>query len=439
MGKILAIARSEYLTAVRSKAFLAGLILMPVFMGGTLIVTAITKKTADVTPRRFAVVDRTGQIYPAIERAAKERNEQQIFDKTQDGTRSRQLRPEFLPELFVPSPEQAGQVDIDLSKRVREGRIFAFVTIGSQVISLAGEDTEINYHSLAPTFRELPGWLERVINAAAKDARFAQSALDRAQIERLIRNVKVRRLGLSELTEAGGRHEATEDEGMAKMGVAAGAMFMLFAIVMMTAPQMLNNVLEEKMQKIAELLISCVSPFQLMLGKLLGTVLVALTLCVLYLGTVYYLTVHFEVSHLVPLRIYLWLLLFTGLALIMFGSVFSAVGAACSEIRDAQSLMMPIMLLVILPLLCWVPIAESPASTFARLLSLFPPATPMIMLLRIGLQPGPPWWEVALGVVLTTAFALGCVWAGGKVFRIGILAQGQTPSLVTLVRWVFTP
>jgi ABC-type Na+ efflux pump permease subunit len=132
----------------------------------------------------------------------------------------------------------------------------------------------------------------------------------------------------------------------------------------------------------------------------------------------------------------LWFLLFQLLALLIFGSIFSAIGASCSEIRDAQSMMFPAMLLIMIPLFTWMPVLQSPSSTFARMVSLFPPATPMLMLLRIAIPPGPPWWEIVLGVVLTFGFMLACVWASAKIFRIGLLSQGQAPSLARLVAWL---
>jgi len=140
----------------------------------------------------------------------------------------------------------------------------------------------------------------------------------------------------------------------------------------------------------------------------------------------------------VPGHLFAWFFLFQLLALLMFGSLFIAVGAACSEIRDAQNLMFPVMMVVVIPMLTWMAVLQSPASPFSRALSLFPPATPMIMFLRIAIPPGVPAWEIALGLVLTTLFMLGCVWASAKIFRLGILSQGQTPSIPKLVAWVFS-
>ena len=122
-----------------------------------------------------------------------------------------------------------------------------------------------------------------------------------------------------------------------------------------------------------------------------------------------------------------------------FGSVFIAIGAACSELKDAQSLMAPAMIVLMLPIFVWMPVLKNPDGGLAVAASLFPPATPMLMLLRLSANPPPPGWQVILGIVLTAASTLVCVWAAGKIFRIGILSQGKTPSFRELIRWVTTP
>ena len=246
------------------------------------------------------------------------------------------------------------------------------------------------------------------------------------------------RLGLAEQKATGEVVQAKRENRVATMLVPIGGMVLLYLVVMTSAPALLNTVLEEKMQKISEVLLASVSPFELMLGKLLGTVLVSLTLSGLYMGSLVWGLWRFGQLENVPGQLYAWFFLFQVLALLMYGSVFLAIGAACNEIRDAQSLMMPVMMVVMIPYLMFMPVLQSPASPFSRAISLFPPATPMLMFLRLAIPPGPAWWEVALGLILTTAFMLGCVWASAKIFRIGILSQGQAPSFAKMAKWVFS-
>jgi ABC-2 type transport system permease protein len=126
------------------------------------------------------------------------------------------------------------------------------------------------------------------------------------------------------------------------------------------------------------------------------------------------------------------------LALLIFGSIFMGLGAACSELSDAQSMMMPAMLMAMLPMFVLSVVLQEPDSPFSVIISLFPPCTPFLMLMRIAIPPGPALWEIILGVALTLGFTLVCIWAAGKVFRIGILAQGQAPSFRKLFTWILS-
>ena len=425
MSKVPRVAWNEYLNIIRTKAFLISVVLMPMFMGGAIAVQALLKDKVDLSDRRFAVVDESGQLLKALRRAADARNAHGIHAR--DGG-LKQIVPRFLPEAAENDAER-------LSDRVRDGEIFAFVIIGSGVI--AG-DGEVAYHTGTPTYQDLPNWIREVLTAEVLRRRFEGYGIDQELVQKLNRAVPVVPYGLAEVTETGEVREAQRVNKLLTFGVPGGAMFLLFMLVMMAAPALLNNVLEEKMQRISEVLISSVSPFELFLGKLLGTVLVSWTLSALYLGGITYVLHEFGLADEIPTSLYLWFLFWQFLALLIFGSVFSGIGAACSELRDAQSMMMPAMLLVMIPMFTWITVLRQPESPFAVGASLFPPCTPFLMMLRMAVPPGPATWEVVVAVILTLAFTLACVWAAAKVFRIGILAQGQDPSFRKLLGWVFS-
>jgi ABC-type Na+ efflux pump permease subunit len=130
------------------------------------------------------------------------------------------------------------------------------------------------------------------------------------------------------------------------------------------------------------------------------------------------------------------LALFLFLAILLYGSLYMAVGAACSELKDAQSLMMPVMLMSMLPVFVWMTVLKNPSSPLSVGMSLFPPASPFLMLMRMALRPAPPVWQVGLSVVLTALTATVCIWGAGKIFRTGLLMQGKAPSFAELARWV---
>jgi ABC-2 type transport system permease protein len=294
----------------------------------------------------------------------------------------------------------------------------------------------VRYFTQTPTFNELPNWLRDTINDELRRVRLDAAGLDGQLIRKLGRRVEFDRRGLARKMSDGKVEKGKKENQIQTMLVPLASMMMLFMIVMTSAPMLMNTVLEEKMNKVAEVLVSAVTPFQLMLGKLIGCVMVSVTLSLLYLGSVFSLLAKNGWLHFVPWELVGWFFVFQLMALFIFGSIFLAIGSACNEIRDAQSLMFPAMILVIVPMLVWMPIVQSPHSPFAVVMSLIPPFTPTLMMLRLATPAGVAWWELSVALLLTTFFMLFCVWAAAKIFRIGILAQGQAPSLLRLLSWI---
>ncbi len=436
MRKILAIAKAEYLVAVRSKAFLIGVIMTPVFMLGGIASQALLGKRVDKTDRRCAIVDRSGILFPLIGQANAWRTQNEIYETTEEGE-TRQVRPKFIFEAYSESSDSP-QTHADLSRRVEAGELIGYAIIDREI--LAPNDTaapsghSLAYHTKTPSDLALANWLEYVVNREVQRMRFEHAGLDQKLVQTLSQSVKLTSLGL--VRPGGAGEDAPRNNKLRTFAIPIASMFLLFMMIMMTAPALLNQVLEEKIQKISEVLISSVSPFQLFFGKLVGTVLVAITLSGVYLTAIYAVTRYLGIAHMIDPVIYPWFFFFLILALFMYGSIFSAIGASCNEIKDAQSLMTPAMVIIMIPFFTFSVVLQSPNSAFAAGLSLFPPATPIIMMLRIVLEPGPPLWQLLLGVVLTLGFTTLCVAAAGKVFRIGILSQGQAPTVMRMMKWI---
>ncbi|MHC4956320.1 MAG: ABC transporter permease [Planctomycetota bacterium] len=406
------VAGAEFSNLVRTKAFIISVVMMPVLMLGAIGVQVLLEKRVDTTERRFAVIDKGGAFYGMIEKAAAERTE----------------NPPFVPER---SDAEASA----LSKRVRDGQLFAYVVIGEEALE-TGQG--ITYHSDSPTYADLRRWLGGLMTHRIQENVREGLGISVVDRQRLNLRANVQAYGLTTVTDTGAVQAAEKVDKVATFVIPMASMWLLFMLVMMAAPMQLNIVLEEKMQRISEVLVASVSAFELFLGKLLGTVFASWLLSVLYIGGLSVVAQRFGYLEKIPVSLFVWFLPFQLMALLIYGSIFSAIGAACSEIRDAQSLMMPAMLIIMLPMFVWLQVIKEPNSTFSSVMSLIPPATPFLMMLRVGVPPGPPAWELALGVVGAVAFTLLCVWAGGKVFRIGVLAQGQTPSMRKLIGWVFS-
>lgn len=438
MNKIITIASTEYVNALRSKAFLIGLLAMPLMVGLMIIVPQLTKNKTDLSDRKFAIVDFSGRLGAVIVQQAQKRNKTGIFSSGDEGkTKRRQVQPRFLPQLVALGNATWEDYVLQLSDRVREKELFAFVLIDEKATD-QGADGRIAYHTQTPTFQALPSWLEQIINQEARRIRFEREGLDSRLVQEITRQVDIERLGLASQSESGEIQAAKKENRIATFAIPAVSMLLLFMMVMSSTPALLNSVLEEKMQKIIEVLLSSVTPFQLMMGKLLATALVASTLSFLYLGALTWFAWNRGFLEWIPLPLFFWFFFFLILAILIFGSMFLAIGSTCSEIQDAQSLMLPAMLLVMIPVMTWLPILQSPTGAFARWMSLFPPATPMLMMLRMAIPPGLPWWEILLGVLVAIGFTLLTVASAAKIFRIGVLSQGQTPSFGRMLQWLLS-
>jgi len=179
-----------------------------------------------------------------------------------------------------------------------------------------------------------------------------------------------------------------------------------------------------------------VTPFELMMGKLIGSATVSLLLACVYLAGGILVAHHWGYGHIVTAATLGWFLLFLVLALFIFGSVFIAIGAACSDLKDAQNMMTPAMLLLMLPALTWFSVARAPDSTMSLTLSMIPTAAPFLMLMRISVPPGPPMWQVLMSVALTALTVVAAVHAAGKIFRTGLLMQGKAATMGEMWKWV---
>ncbi len=158
-----------------------------------------------------------------------------------------------------------------------------------------------------------------------------------------------------------------------------------------------------------------------------------------YLGGAYAALNYMGYGQFLPGAVLLiWFLAFLTTAIFMFGSMFLAVGAACSDQREAQSALLPIWVIICIPLFALRIMLEDPSSSIASTLSLFPLATPLLMPLRLSADPGLAYWQPFVGMALVLLTTVICVWAAGRVFRVGILTQGKGYSISQVARWIIS-
>jgi ABC-2 type transport system permease protein len=429
MGRVLTIARSEFQSAVRSRGFLIGIMIMPLLFGAAVLLQRVVERQANSSVRRVGVVDDTGQLFGPLAAAAEawNRGEREIGPDVGDG-------PRFAVERIAPVPDRQA-LRLALSERVRRQELFAFVELPAGLLDTEGS-ARIRYYSAAPAFRELPDWVQRAVLKEVVSRRFIQAKVSPIVVASLLKPIATEEFGLVARATDGHVREAIELDRVRTIGIPVAFMFVLFVVVVMTTPQLMNSVLEEKMSRISEVLLGSVQPFELMLGKLLASTAVSAVMTILYLTGGAWAANRWGYLDVLDPWMVAWFVVFLLLSVLMYGSFFIAIGAACSDLKDAQNLMGPAMMLLMVPALTWTLVARAPQSAFAVGASLFPPATPFLMLLRLALPERPPSWQVVLGMLLTLIATMAVVWAAGRIVRTGLLMQGKAVSLGEMWRWI---
>ena len=428
MSRALVIAKSEFLSLVQTKFFIIGILMMPVMVGASIGFQVFAATRIDRVERRFAVIDHTGRLYETLARTAETRNNDQGSGASQKG-------PHFVPQPVDIAGRPLDEVRLELSSRVKGKEIFAFVEIPANV-SDAERNEAISYYTDTPSYNGLPNWLQSALGREVTERRMQDAGIDLRTVEKLNRRPEVSTLGLVERGVGGHVVPAKKVDRLVTFVLPFGLMYLLFISVMVGAPQLLNAVIEEKTSKISEVLIASVTPNQLMMGKLLGTGALSAVLGIVYLlGGMYALLSTGRIDLLDPALI-AWFLLFLMCTVLMFGSAFLAIGAAASDIKDAQGMMQPIIVLVVLPVIAATVVIQNPDSSLAVGASLFPTSAPFIMLIRLAMKPGPPLWQILLSVASMVASTWLFVWAAGRIFRVGLLMQGKSPTLAEMIRWI---
>lgn len=413
MSKLAIVAVREFVETVKTRAFLFGVIIMPALVMGLAFASMWIAESASrerLPPRTIAVLDQDGAFFAAFAGQLEAFNAQ----NPQQPLAAVLLEAcEYVPQRLV--------------EQLRVGGWYACLVVpresiaGDAPVQLARRDGQVQTGEL----------LARLINEAVQEVRFARSepAIDRRLVQQLERPVPVVHL------DARTGLPAAEDT-LARVMTPFAFLFLLYMGTFGISWGLLTSVLEEKNSRVVELLLSAVSPTQLMAGKILGMVGVGVLILLVWGVAGFSAAAGRGMQHLVdgPRLVYAGLYFVPGF--LFMSSLLAAVGAACNTLKEAQSMSSPLTLLNVVPMLLWFQISQYPESGLSLALSFIPPITPFVMVLRICAHPELPAWQiVATQLVLWGSVGL-TVWLAGKVFRVGILMYGKPPTLRELARWV---
>jgi ABC-2 type transport system permease protein len=447
MKKIGLIARREFLATVGNKGFVIGLLIMPVILG---VVALIGPRLANARSPQVtgavAVVDPTGRvagelkavIAPAAIEARRLENARRAVAQAAPGAavpdRNLQQLGGSIPELRL--VERPGGADVQREKdwllaKDEAERNLALVVIDADAVSRRDGSAEYGSYELyvSPTLDDATETaIHEGVRQALVNARLAAGSLDREVVEATMRVTRPQSVIVT-----------AEGEQAARRGFTRALPFILgilmFIGVMIGGQTLMTSTVEEKSSRVVEVLLATVSPFELMAGKLIGQLGVGLLAMAIYVGMGLFALYSFALLGLVDPMLVVYLILFFLITYLVFGALMTAIGASVNQMADAQSLMGPVMMMLVFPYILSPMIGRAPNSTFSIVMSFLPPFNTLVMMSRLASDAPPPAWQVwtTIGIGLGAAYA--AVWFAAKVFKVGLLMHGKPPNFATLVRW----
>jgi ABC-2 type transport system permease protein len=210
---------------------------------------------------------------------------------------------------------------------------------------------------------------------------------------------------------------------------------LIFMGVMLGGTGLMTSTVEEKSNRVVEVLLAAVSPLELMYGKLLGQLGLGLTLMATYLLVSVYALGQYSLAGLLDPMLIVYVLAFYIATYVVFGSLMLTIGAAVNQMAEAQSFMGPVTILLVAGYSMTGIIGQAPNSSFSVAMSFIPPINTFAMMGRVASSAPPPAWEVWTTLLISCVTATLVVWFAAKVFKIGLLMHGKPPSIATLIKW----
>jgi ABC-2 type transport system permease protein len=463
MKKTLLVAAREFMATVTTKGFVLGILATPAMIA--LVIFLVPRYLTRAPPRvegRVAIIDRTGQAAAAAAAYLTPEAFAERRDKSRRGLedaapaavrrqvaaspggeaaldRSVELALGSVPKIQVATLPPGSAIDAakaPLGARLPDGgpgpdTLLALMVIDPDAVRPAGAGQALGAYQLYVR-EKLDDRLVEDLHAAARKAiaaaRIREAGLDPARIEAL---GTVPRQDSRTVTAEG---ESTTNRELNQ--ILPGAFMALLLISVMTSGQyLLTTTVEEKSSRVVEVLLSAVSPMELMTGKIIGQMGVGLLVLALYAGLGLVALLSFATLGLLDPILLVFLLVFFVLSYFTFASLMAAIGAAVNEMREAQSLMTPVMMTLMVPLMLWLPLSREPNSMLAVVLSFVPPFGSFVMLLRMTSAAPPPLWQPLATVALGAAGVALSLWFAAKVFKVGLLMFGKPPTFATLIKW----
>lgn len=430
MRNLSLIIQREYYERVRKKSFLVTTILMPVLMLVLMGAPAMIMLFNTPDHNVIGVVDNTGKILPQL-------SGNELYE-------------------FVP-------IDGNPQSKVDAGEIDGYLIIPSDIGNSATPVLKLYMNGAIPI--ELQSSVANQINSAVENQKLLSYNIRNLPeiMDKVKTDVKINEVRLD-------KEEGKSLDSTLSFLIGMFMSFLLYMFILMYGQMVMTSIIEEKNNRVLEIVVSSVSPNQLMLGKIAGIGLVAVTQIVIW-GIVMAFMSSLALPALVPeeamsqitqmragtldmnqvdnidtlsalnlltnvgfiIELFFWLILFLTGGFLLYAAMFAAVGSAVDNVQDASQLQSFILVPIIIAIIVSVSIGNAPNSAMAVWLSLIPFTSPMVMMSRIptGIAAWQPWVSV---IILYASFLL-MVWFAAKIYRIGIFMYGKKPNVKDLIRW----
>ena len=406
------IVSREYLERVKRKSFIITTILMPLFMLGLMVVPALIAMVSTPDEQRIAVIDNSGLL------AARLQNSSEVSFTA---------------------------VDSDLDAAKADEQYYGVLEIGRDVVD---NPSDVRLYTHGPASMRVEQFISGQLESGIESIRLGRYNID--NLEQILNSVHAK-VALSTM-----RIDKADEETSSGLsyGMGIAMAFILYMIILMYGQMVMTSIIEEKNNRVLEIVVSSVKPSVLMAGKIIGVGLVALTQILIWAAIVLSFTVWAmpaiigslsgvdsdfagvlsqlgDAGYVAMLFVYMILFLVGGY--LFYSSIYAAIGSAVDNIQDASQLQMVAVLPIIIGFVLAPSVINNPSSGAAFWGSVVPFTSPMVMMARIPF--GIPLWEILVSLVLLYASSVALIWLAAKIYRVGIFMYGKKPTFGELLRW----
>jgi len=409
MHNVWLIAKREYLERVRTKAFLISTLMIPLLMGGGIVFSTISTHKAKSTSH-ITVVSPDQQLATDLK------------EELENGKDS-----QMTVDVISPG-NSATRATLDSMLADKQIDGYLWITPASN----SADRPNFSYTPRSAADISTKRTITTALRSVLMRERLTHQGMVSRDVDSLMQPVKV------DTTQAGKNADTTSTF------VAIYVLFFLmYMVILLYGMNVARSIIEEKTSRVFEVLLATIRPEEMMAGKVIGVGSVGLTQVAVWLLTAVILTssslvgaiaggnVHVSLN---PMQIIFFVVYFL-LGYLLYSSIAAALGAMVNSEQELQQLNMILVMPLAGCMFALAPVITNPSGLLSRVISLIPFCTPLIMYLRISLAT-PPWWEIALSIVLMLVAIYATLWVASRVYRVGILMYGKRPSLPEIMRWL---